>query len=73
MDAALYLLGTSANLRQHLIMGLERALEGSALGARVPKLAALGSAAMRVGNNVWGGEQFAQRWGRRVVDMTCRV
>jgi hypothetical protein len=42
-------MGTSANVRQQLIIGLERALEGSAVGVKLPKIAALGSLAMRVG------------------------
>ena len=65
-------MGTSGNVRQQLIVGLERALEGSAVGVRVPKLAALGSLAMRVGNNVWGGEQFAKRMRAMEDDVAAR-
>ena len=66
-------MGTSGNLRQHLIIGVERALEGSALGTKLLKFASpLGSLAMRVGNNVWGGEQFAKRMRAMEDDVASR-
>lgn len=65
-------MGVSGNVRQQLIIGLERALEGSAVGVRLPMLAALGSLAMRVGNNVWGGELFARRMRAMEDDVALR-
>lgn len=65
-------MGTSANLRQQLIIGLERAMEGSGVCLKVPLLAGLGSLALRVGNNVWGGEQFARRMRAMEDDVAAR-
>lgn len=54
-------MGVSGNLRQQLVIGMERAIEGSSVGVKVPAIGRLASLCMRVGNNVWGGEQFARR------------
>ena len=54
-------MAVSGNIRQQLIIGLESAIEGSALGAKVPALARAATAALRVGNNAWGGAAFAEK------------
>lgn len=52
-------MGLSGNLRQQAIIGAELAMRES---ARVhPAVAAAATVAMRLLNNVWGGEKFAER------------
>lgn len=54
-------MAVSGNIRQQLIIGIESAVEASALGAKTPALARAATAALRVGNNAWGGAQFAEK------------
>lgn len=65
-------MGVSGNVRQQLVIGLERALEGSAVGARLPALAALGSLTMRLGNTFVGGVSFAERMRAMEDDVALR-
>lgn len=56
-------MAVSGNIRQQLIIGIESAVEASAgrLGAKTPALARAATAALRVGNNAWGGAAFAEK------------
>lgn len=54
-------MAVSGNIRQQLIIGLESVIETSALGAKVPAIARAATAALRVGNNAWGGAAFAEK------------
>jgi len=52
-------MGTSGNARQQLIAGVERVMRDA--NAKMPALNLLATLVLRVGNNVWGGEQFATK------------
>ena len=52
-------MGSSGNARQQLIAGVERVMRDA--NAKMPALNLLATLVLRVGNNVWGGEQFATK------------
>ena len=55
-------MAVSGNARQQLIIGIESVVESSRLGTRYGgALARLATAALRLGNNAWGGAAFAER------------
>ena len=51
----------SGNIRQQLIIGLESAIESSAVGVKNVAVARAASLVLRFGNNAWGGAAFAER------------
>lgn len=52
-------MGSSGNARQQLIAGVERVMQDA--NVKMPALNLLATLVLRVGNNVWGGEQFATK------------
>ena len=52
-------MGSSGNARQQLIAGVERVIQDA--NVKMPTLNLLATLVLRVGNNMWGGEQFARR------------
>uniref|UniRef100_M8C676 Uncharacterized protein n=1 Tax=Aegilops tauschii TaxID=37682 RepID=M8C676_AEGTA len=56
-------LGVSSNTRYQVINGLERLVEASPLGKRVPAASLAFTVSVRFANNVYGGMQFVD-WAR---------
>ena len=52
-------MASSGNARQQLIAGVERCMRDA--NVKMPALNLLATLVLRVGNNVWGGEQFAAK------------
>ena len=56
-------LGVSSNTRYQVINALERVVEASSLGKRVPAASLAFTVGVRFANNVYGGMQFVD-WAR---------